>query len=213
MTVSFDTGSAYAFPSAAAPIAHGGVVYAGQSGYPIHTGDNSKAKFSPRIGMAYQIWKGTVVRGGFGIFYAPLGIAAYTEGFSQDSSYASGNITAPLATTQLGSGAYLSSPFSGGTNGSIVQPSQNSLGLLTSIGSTVSVVDFKRRFPFVEQYSLDIQHELPWATTIKVACSGAHAQNFLLAVNISQLPNSQFAGFAANPVDPCYSGKASERTG
>lgn len=103
--------------------------------------------------------------------------------------------------TQLGSGAYLSSPFSGGTNGSIVQPSQNSLGLLTSIGSTVSVIDFKRRFPFVEQYSLDIQHELPWATTIKVAYSGAPAQNFPLAVNINQLPNSQFAALAANPVD------------
>jgi hypothetical protein len=141
------------------------------------------------------------VRGGFGIFYAPVGVSAYNPGYTQASSYAPGNVSAALTAAQVGVGGYLSNPFSGGTNGSLLQPSGNTLGYLTSVGSSISVNDFRRRAPFVEQYSVDVQQQLPWATTLKVAYTGAHSEKFPLSVNINQLSDAQFAAFAANPVD------------
>ena len=201
MAVGFDPGITYTFPSAAAPIAHGGIAYAGVNGYPVHCCDLTKNRFSPRIGLAYSIRKTTVVRGGFGIFYAPVGVSAYNPGYTQASSYAPGNVSAALTAAQVGVGGYLSNPFSGGTNGSLLQPSGNTLGYLTSVGSSISVNDFRRRAPFVEQYSVDVQQQLPWATTLKVAYTGAHSEKFPLSVNINQLSDAQFAAFAANPVD------------
>ncbi len=55
-------------------------------------------KFSPRIGLAYELHKGTVIRGGFGIFYAPVATVTDTTGYSQTTySAPTGNVTAPSA--------------------------------------------------------------------------------------------------------------------
>ena len=186
---------------------HGGLEYAGQSGAPTHVANQSHTKFSPRVGMAYEFRKGTVLQAGFGIFYAPEGVSAYTTGYTQSSSYTAGtggNISAPLSPSQLGSGAYLSNPFNSTTTGSIIPPSGNTLGYQTALGSTLSVVDFARKDPLVEQYSADIEHQLPWQTSLKVGYTGAHAKNFPLAVNINQLPDGIYAQMAA-----CASGTSS----
>src|SRR5262249_25944236 len=37
-----------------------------------HQGDPQNTKFQPRLGFAWTITPGTVLRGGYGIFYAPL---------------------------------------------------------------------------------------------------------------------------------------------
>jgi hypothetical protein len=201
LAVGFDRNLTYVFPSAAGPIAHGGIAYAGTAGYPVHCCSESKNKFSPRIGVAYEIRNGTVIRGGFGVFYAPVAVTAYNPGYTQASSYAPGNITSALTTSQIGTGAYLSNPFSGGANGSLVLPSGNNLRYLTAVGSSISVKDFNMQSPFVEQYSIDLQHELPWATSLKLGYTGAHAEKFPLSVNINQLSDTQFAALALNPVD------------
>ena len=207
LTVGFDPSITYTIPTVTVgsvveggATAHGGLVFAGTPGYPIHTANQSHTKFSPRIGVAYEIRKGTVFQGGFGVFYGPEAIAAYQAGYSQASAYSAGtggNITSAILPSQLGTNAYLSNPFSGGTNGVIAAPSGNTLGKYTSVGSTVSVVDFNRKDPLVQQYSAAIEHQLPYATVIKVGYVGAHAKNFPLAVNINQLPDGLMAQFAA----------------
>jgi len=179
---------------------HGGLEYAGVNGAPTHTANQSHTKFSPRVGVAYEVSKGTVVQAGFGVFFAPEGVSAYNSGYSQSSSYTAGtggNITAPLTTSQLGSGAYLSNPFNGTTTGTLIPPSGNTLGYLTALGSTISVVDFKRTDPLVEQYSADIEHQFPWQTSLKIGYTGAHAKNFPLSVNINQLSDGVLAQLAA----------------
>ena len=180
---------------------HGGLVYAGQNGAPIHTANQSHTKFSPRVGVAYEFRKGTVLQAGFGIFYAPEGVAAYNAGYTQSSSYTAGtggNLTGPVAASALGTGAFLSNPFSGGAYGNIIPPSGNTLGYYTALGSTISVIDFNRRDPLVEQYSARIEHQLPWSTALTIGYAGAHAKNFPLAVNINQLPDGVMNQFAAN---------------
>ena len=60
----------------------GGLMYAGVDGYPEHQGDPSTPNFGPRAGIAWSLDSKTVVRGGYGLFWAPPQIA---QAFDQAS--------------------------------------------------------------------------------------------------------------------------------
>ena len=49
----------------------GGLMYAGVDGYPEHQGNPSTLNFGPRAGIAWSLDSKTVVRGGYGLFWAP----------------------------------------------------------------------------------------------------------------------------------------------
>jgi hypothetical protein len=177
----------------------GGIQFAGQNGAPTHCCDNSKLKFAPRIGISYAPVKDTVVHAGFGVFYAPVGIAAATTGYSQSSTYSPGNATAAVT---AGPNAYLTDPFPTG----VLTPTGNTLGPLTGIGSsftgsstyafTTGLQDYDKHVPFVQQYSLDVQHEFPKDILLKIGYYGAHASNFANYTNINQIPDSVLAAYA-----------------
>jgi hypothetical protein len=176
---------------------HGGIDFAGVNGAPTDCCQNSHIKFAPRIGVAYQVLPRTVIHAGYGLFYSPVGITTgATAGYSQSSSYTPGNATTAVT---AGPGAYLSNPFSTG----VVTPTGNTLGSLTSIGSslgsttvTSDIQGFGRRYPSVQQYSIDVQTELPKDVILKISYIGAHARNFANASNLNQLPDRTMAGFA-----------------
>ncbi len=72
----------------------GGLMYAGVDGYPEHQGNPSKLNFGPRAGIAWSIDPKTVVRGGYGLFWAPPQIAQAfdqgalgTRGFTATTTY------------------------------------------------------------------------------------------------------------------------------
>jgi hypothetical protein len=177
----------------------GGIQFAGQNGAPTHCCDNSKLKFAPRVGVSFAPEKDTVIHAGYGIFYSPVGIAAATTGYSQTSTYSPGVATGPVA---VGSSAYLSDPFPSG----VLTPTGNTLAGLTGIGSsftgsstyafTTGLQDYAKHVPFVEQYSLDVQHEFPKDILVKVGYYGAHASNFANYTNINQIPDSVLASYA-----------------
>ncbi len=181
----------------------GGLDFAGVNGAPIHCCDNSHTKFSPRVGLAFSPTRDIVVHAGYGVFFAPVGISAATQGYSQTSTYSPGNATAAVP---VGSAAYLSNPFPSG----LLQPTGSALGALTAIGSsltgsstyafTTGLQDYQKRFPFVQQYSVDIQQQLPADVLIKIGYYGAHARNFANYTNINQLPDSVMAQYAAGGV-------------
>ncbi len=177
----------------------GGIQFAGQGGAPVHCCDNSHTKFSPRVGFSYAPNKTMVIHGGYGVFFAPVGIAAATTGYSQTSTYAPGNATGPVA---VGSAAYLSNPFSSG----LLQPTGNTLGALTGIGSsftgsstyafTTGLQDYGKRYPFVEQYSFNIEQQFSHDVLVQFGYSGAHARNFANYTNINQIPDAVLATYA-----------------
>jgi outer membrane receptor protein involved in Fe transport len=52
----------------------GGLTFAGVGGNPRTLWNTSKKEFMPRIGFAYSLTPKTVIRGGYGIYYEPLGV-------------------------------------------------------------------------------------------------------------------------------------------
>ncbi len=157
-TVGFD-------PTVASPLKvpgmdlKGGLLYAGVNG--AQTGQTDTFhKFAPRVGFAYALNGKTTVRGGYGIYYAPpifnftiAGLGAL--GFSAISTVAPG--------------ATLSNPFPNGLN----KPIGNSLGLLTNVGDVVHFVDQKRKPAYVQQFSVDVQRELPMGITATLSYIGS----------------------------------------
>jgi trimeric autotransporter adhesin len=198
--VGFDQNISYTFPcnAAAAGVAscataHGGLAFAGQNGYPSRC-CNMPGKFSPRIGVAYQVRPNTAIRGGFGIFYAPVATVVNAPGYSQTTSSApTGNFTGALT---VGTNGSLSNPFGGAQN--ILAPSGNTLGPLTALGQTISAQDFNRKYPLVEQYSVNVERELPWRIALNVGYIGAHGKYFPQNVSINQLPDGLMAQFRTN---------------
>jgi hypothetical protein len=76
----------------------GGLIYAGQNGAGETTGDAPAVKFSPRAGFAYSINPKTVVRGGYGLFWAPWAYGANNSvGFSSTTNLQQ-DTTIPITT-------------------------------------------------------------------------------------------------------------------
>ena len=168
----------------------GGLMYAGIDGYPSHQSDPSKTKFAPRVGVAWSINPKTVLRGGYGIFYAPNQYAFPDEnrlgarGFTGTTSYFPGaDQYLPCGTCTL------TNPFPSG----VQQPTGSGLGLLTGAGGTVHFVDQFRKSAYIHQYSADLQYELPRQMVISLGYVGARGENLSVGgtnsgtVNINQL--------------------------
>jgi trimeric autotransporter adhesin len=170
----------------------GGLMYAGVGGNQTHQGDPQKLAFQPRLGFAYNLHSGTVVRGGFGVFFAPLqlffpGSTVYgAQGYVGTTDY--------LASTDsnLTPAGVLNNPFPAG----IRQPTGNTLGLLQNVGETVRFIDQNNKRGYAEQYSLDIQHELPGGIALTLGYVGSRSLHMSAAgtssntVNINALPIS-----------------------
>ena len=183
--------------SAASPIASevpglnlkGAVEYAGVGGAPTHVGDYNFNKWGPRGGIAWQLDSKTVVRGGYGLFWAPqlyLGGPIGTLGYANNTQY-----------TGKSSTDVLTNPFPDG----LLQPVGNTLGAAAGIGSNFSLVDPQTLSPRVQQYSIDIQREVGFGIALEVGYVGSHSTHLTLGqpnINIDALnPSYLSQGSAA----------------
>ncbi len=70
----------------------GGLIYAGENGASEQTGNPPAIKLSPRAGFAYSMNEKTVVRGGYGLFWAPWAYGANNSvGYSATTDAAAGH--------------------------------------------------------------------------------------------------------------------------
>src|SRR5262249_40580354 len=134
-----------------------------------------------RAGFAWAVNSKTTIRGGYGIFWAPPTYAGLaTLGYSQTTDYIGSNDGGVTPANSL------SNPFPGG----LLKPVGNSLGLLTGIGQTITFIDQHSGSTMVQQFSFDVQRELPRGVTVQAGFVGARTRNLVLgtgAININQL--------------------------
>lgn len=180
ISVGFDRNATYdAFGSGVT--AKGGVEFAGQNSYGTDTG-NMGGRYNPRFGFAYAVNSSTVVKGGYGVFYAP-------EYYSNNNGYAPGYILTNSIPSQTASPTIsLSNPYPTLKT----TPTGNANGLSTNIGTTLSLIDKDRRAPLYETYSFQIEHQFPWGIALKAGYVGGHGRNLPNTLNINQLPDDQY---------------------
>ena len=170
----------------------GGLMYAGVGGNKTYQGNPPASKWSPRVGVAYSLNPRTVVRGGYGIFWAGVnaGVPNTTDNNYGQVGYTQNTVspqTSPIPTVTL------DNPFPSG----VVRPSGNSKGAVSGVGTTISYIDQNRGAPRVQQYSVDIQRELPDNMAIKIGYVGARSDRLGLG-------GSNDAPVNINQVDPKY---------
>jgi trimeric autotransporter adhesin len=164
----------------------GGLIFAGVDGAPEHQGDPPAIKVAPRVGATYSVNNLTVVRAGYGTFYAPWQYNAANHGqigFARQTflNQSDAETEVPITT--------LDNPFPAG----LERPVGSSLGLLTGVGGSINYIDQNKGAPVVHQYSVDMQRELPGDMALTVGYMGATGRDLGFAgtnnvgININQI--------------------------
>jgi hypothetical protein len=150
----------------------GGIMYAGVNGYPTTTGNANRNKFGPRVGVAWRLNERTSVRGGYGLFWAPVSYDLQNPlGYTQTTPYVASN---DGGATPAGT---LSDPFPNG----LTPPAGNTLGLLAGVGQSVSAIDQNHRSPRIHQFSFDVQRELPHGLALSLGYVGSRGRRLVMS--------------------------------
>ena len=163
----------------------GGLVFTGVNGISRRVEDADHNNWDPRAGLAYRIGDKTVLRAGFGMFHNPLLSTDRdtTQGFSRTTSNIVAQADGVTPTFNL------SNPFPQG----LAAPTGNSLGLATNLGLAISAPVLRRKTPYQEQWSVDVQRQLPWSIIVDAGYTGTHGVALPGLVALNQLPLSQLA--------------------
>jgi len=162
---------------------YGGLQYAGPSNrYPFPA--NYKA-IQPRLGLAYQVDRNTVIHAGYGLIYINTFESPIGTGFTQTTSYNNYVTSAPINP--------LSNPYPTG----VVLPTGSSLGLLSALGQGVSFPDPNHVQPRDSQFTLNVQRQLPGRLVVQVGYVGARPTHLEVNHNIDILPAQYYNQGAA----------------
>ncbi|MGA2419584.1 MAG: TonB-dependent receptor [Candidatus Acidiferrum sp.] len=171
-----------------------------------------KKEFSPRLGVAYALNQKTVIRAGYGIFFAPNDVAFSLNPYGDPTNsatstfFASNNQGLFPASTLNTSGCTLAGaggptnvftcPTAGPFGPNLVEaPGRNALPNISTFGleqTPLTTNGYTIAKPaYVQQWNLDIQRQLPWGIFLDVAYAGAegvHLQQY--QTDINQIPDS-----------------------
>ena len=166
----------------------GGLMYAGQNGYPTTQGKTLNG-VAPRGGAAWSLSGQDVIRAGYGFYWAPMQ-------FSGVGETAMGRLGYTATTTYLAStdgnrtpSNTLSNPFPAG----LTAPDGSVMGLATGAGGVIDFVDQNSQAGEVHQYSVDYTRELRGGIAVSVGYSGSRSDHLPVGgsvdatVNINQL--------------------------
>lgn len=176
-------------PSAPLPVdvpgftGKGNIRFAGANGASRNAFNLDKNNLMPRLGVAYQLNDKTVIRGGIGQFYAPVWDDPGSLGFSQVTNLVTG-IRAGLPDVDI------RDPFPTG----LIAASRERTN---TIGQGFNVFNPNRKVPYVWQYNVEIQRQLPWDMLFSVAGVGSSARQIQVTQSINEVPASALAQGAA----------------
>ncbi|NOT62574.1 MAG: TonB-dependent receptor, partial [Acidobacteria bacterium] len=149
-----------------------------------------KNNVGPRFGFAYNFTNRTVVRGAYGIYYAPSGFQA--AGHTGSSGMIGIRTSSAMVVSIDGRTpiAFLDNPFPNGFN----LPTGKTLGASTNLGLGIGEgVIPDDGTPYVQQWNLNVQRELPGRILFEVAYIGSKGTRLLngeSGLTQSQLPAS-----------------------
>jgi Carboxypeptidase regulatory-like domain/TonB dependent receptor len=192
----------------------GAMMFVGQSksAYGRSQAPTDLNNIAPRFGFAYKLFEKTVIRGAYGILYAPSMLqAAGTSGSSGTEGFTGGtalNTTLDNGTTFIAS---LSNPFPSGLIRPLGSANGPISGTLTDIGGSIGDSFFIDSVnPVVQQWNFNIQHELKGNWLLQVGYLGSKGQHLPdgeSSMTYDQLPASFLSlgtNLLANVANPFY---------
>ncbi len=179
------------------------LVIAGIGGNPLNLGMKTRYRyFAPRTGFSYRVTDSTVIRGGFGISYAPYPDNNYAFNYPIRSNNAYGPVgTSAFTPAVLADGVTVATfqagfpapvPVSIPSNGIIAA---NTPTLIKQVYSYIPK-DFKN--PYVESWNAALQQALPGDMSFQIAYVANHGVDIAGGQNIN-LPQTYGGGSASDP--------------
>ncbi len=145
--------------------------------------------FAPRLGLAYRLTDRTVVRAGYGIFFAQNDGTGGSQLTSVTQSWV------PTINSELTPLNTLSNPF---PTGIIQPPGRNPDYQTLYLGQGVSApIPGDQHFPYVQQWNFTLQRQLAESMTLEAAYAGAKGTHLIGGPVLDQLPDSDLALGAA----------------
>lgn len=159
---------------------YGGLLFAGVDGNPRGSFNQSWGNFGPRLGVTYALDRNTVLRGGWGLVYGPMW---YYPGGAPGFSETTQMVTSVDAGVPFNT---LDNPFPTG----ILHPVGSSNGLATNLGQSLTFNDVDTKAPYVQQFSLGVQRQLPWNLLISAAYVGTRSFRLPVTEQLNAPPMS-----------------------
>ena len=167
----------------------GQILFAGKNASDTLNLKSSKLNFAPRAGFAYSLTPKTVIRSGFGIFYA--GIFSDLGGQVLFPGY-----TVEQAFNNLGTGIAQPFKLSQGlpavaTNN--VQKPQVNIAQFGSAANPLTLTDYNgftqaSPLPYVEQWNFGVQREIAKGTIVEVNYVGTHGVHLPIELPANTVP-------------------------
>jgi hypothetical protein len=173
-----------------------GVVTAEEAGISRGLVNADRNNFAPRVGLAWRLTEGTVIRGGYGIFF-PTAAAQGIRDALASVPFNQSRRSRTVGTTSLGGwpGGLTpagQTPFSGGR-----------LDAASTVPS-VNLIPFDLQQPRIEQYNVTVEHELGWKTGLRVSYLGSRLHGLIGGSDLNLLPPSNTPFGTRNDAgDPC----------
>ena len=153
-------------------------LYAGIDGNGSQSG-NPRNKWGPRFGFAYSANDKTVIRGGYGIFWAP-------QEFSAQSAIGYSQATPIIASfdNNFTPASSLRNPYPDG----LLPIVGNAAGTLAGIGQDLTLPDRNAASGgYVQQYSFDLQRQLPSGFAVSLGYIGSTSRDLHIDRDLNQV--------------------------
>jgi hypothetical protein len=169
------------------PVLYGGLAFPGVNGNSRYPFNPTKLNFAPRTGFSLSLSSSTVLRGGYGLFIAPIDGAAYNAGVPASGFQASTPWVSTLNNATVVNS--LSNPFPTG----FITPPGSSQGLATLLGQSIVAMNRNRPAAYSEQWNLDFQQVVFKDLLLDVAYAGSHGVHLYAQRFDNQLPDADLA--------------------
>jgi len=179
----------------------GATRFAGVNGFTKSSFANDWNNFGPRVGAAYRLKDTWVIRGGYGLFFLGQNATGSNTGFSQQT-------TATVSTDgNLTPAVNLTNAFANQNNGQLLSSVGSSGGAGSFYGLGLNSNYMDRPLPYSQQYSFDIQHQLPRNFLVEVGYVGNITSKLPLSTSLNYVPyqllgqaSSYYTKKVANPM-------------
>jgi hypothetical protein len=150
------------------------------------TVENTDHILQPRVGFSWSPFKNWAIRAGFGIYTELLGYNTYAGsagiGIAGQNSMNSTDGLTPVFTLSQGPPPPVYSTVSG-------------LTPQLFNGQSVSYIPYHTKVPYLQEYQLDVQHELRGGIIVDAAYVGSRGKHLAVALDSNQVPQSELFHF------------------